>query len=179
MTVKHILKFLNNIFFLRRFGMILTCVFSAFSIIYVFLFIQNNISSRFLNEVDSRPRKARTQDWDTKTRVSTLLLKPHNGWWKCICINNNNNNSNNNVPYKRPRNPPLSCYFNARDATNYAIPDSTARVHYVGKLENGTIFDSSRDRAKPFCFKVGAKQVIPGTKFTFIINVPTDFSRSY
>lgn len=35
-------------------------------------------------------------------------------------------------------------------------------VHYVGKLENGTVFDSSRERGTPFQFVLGTGQVIPG-----------------
>ena len=38
----------------------------------------------------------------------------------------------------------------------------TVDVHYTGWLENGTKFDSSKDRGRPFSFSLGAGQVIRG-----------------
>jgi FKBP-type peptidyl-prolyl cis-trans isomerase len=52
--------------------------------------------------------------------------------------------------------------FAAGDGINYPTKGNTVTVHYTGSLRNGTIFDSSRDRGKPFKFTLGGDQVIPG-----------------
>ena len=42
------------------------------------------------------------------------------------------------------------------------ISGQTVKVHYTGILENGTQFDSSHDRGRPFSFQLGQGRVIKG-----------------
>jgi len=49
------------------------------------------------------------------------------------------------------------------DGKTFPAYGDTLRVHYTGKLQDdGTVFDSSRDRGTPFDFKFGKKEVIAG-----------------
>ncbi|HSV87036.1 MAG TPA: FKBP-type peptidyl-prolyl cis-trans isomerase [Bacteroidales bacterium] len=43
-----------------------------------------------------------------------------------------------------------------------AAPGATVSVHYEGRLLDGTVFDSSRERGVPIEFQLGVGQVIPG-----------------
>ncbi|MEH2071301.1 MAG: FKBP-type peptidyl-prolyl cis-trans isomerase [Nostoc sp.] len=54
-------------------------------------------------------------------------------------------------------------YVELKEGTG-ATPErgQTVEVHYIGTLEDGTKFDSSRDRGQPFKFKIGIGQVIKG-----------------
>lgn len=54
--------------------------------------------------------------------------------------------------------------FTAGDGHNYPQKGkNVVTIHYVGyRQSDGSVFDSSRDRGKPFKFKLGAEQVIEG-----------------
>ncbi|XP_077425821.1 peptidyl-prolyl cis-trans isomerase FKBP1A-like isoform X1 [Vanacampus margaritifer] len=49
-----------------------------------------------------------------------------------------------------------------RKATTFPKKGQRVVVHYIGTLQDGKVFDSSRGRGKPFKFKMGHQEVIRG-----------------
>ncbi len=43
-----------------------------------------------------------------------------------------------------------------------AEQNDVVKVHYTGKLEDGTVFDSSHEREEPIEFRIGEGKLIPG-----------------
>jgi len=50
----------------------------------------------------------------------------------------------------------------AGDSENYPQQSQSIAVHYDAYLSTGTMWDSSRRRQRPFRFRLGTGQVIPG-----------------
>ncbi|KAG7526179.1 peptidyl-prolyl cis-trans isomerase FKBP1A-like [Solea senegalensis] len=48
------------------------------------------------------------------------------------------------------------------DGAHFPQKGRNVLVHYVGRLTNGKVFDSSRERGQPFSFVLGQGQVIRG-----------------
>jgi peptidylprolyl isomerase len=54
-----------------------------------------------------------------------------------------------------------------------AKPGDVVAVHYTGKLPDGSVFDSSRER-QPLQFQLGERQIIPGFENAVVGMAPGD-----
>jgi len=50
----------------------------------------------------------------------------------------------------------------AGDGAVYPSDSNVVQIHYVAAREDGEPFDSTRDRGRPFSFRIGEEQVIKG-----------------
>ena len=82
------------------------------------------------------------------------------------------NNSDNKINLAVPKTTESGLQYTTSSGLQYidlqegngVIPNTGQQitVHYTGTLEDGTKFDSSRDRDTPFTFNIGVGRVIPG-----------------
>ena len=79
-----------------------------------------------------------------------------------LSIKNNMNNENKEVLKKIEHENGLVIEILSAGAEEVAEKGKTVAVHYTGKLEDGTIFDSSIERGVPIEFTLGAGMVIQG-----------------
>lgn len=81
-----------------------------------------------------------------------------------IAQNTDTQEENNTMDMSNATTTPSGLKYIVVQEGDGASPQSgqNVTVHYTGTLEDGTKFDSSRDRNRPFSFKVGVGQVIKG-----------------
>jgi FKBP-type peptidyl-prolyl cis-trans isomerase len=89
--------------------------------------------------------------------IMILGLTPVWGWGGAMTVNEKGGNAGETTTASG-----LKYVDQVIGTGELAVAGKTTTVHYTGRLENGTKFDSSVDRGQPFSFPLGAGRVIKG-----------------
>ncbi|MEB3215820.1 MAG: FKBP-type peptidyl-prolyl cis-trans isomerase [Nostocales cyanobacterium 94392] len=102
-----------------------------------------------------------TEDTQNAVAQSTTPASPAS---TTVTENNTPKASYNNMSDEKVVTTPSGLKYEVLQEGTGETPKSgqTVSVHYTGTLEDGTKFDSSRDRGQPFQFQIGEGQVIKG-----------------
>jgi peptidylprolyl isomerase len=145
-----VFKKLNNEIFISI-GVIFVC---ALVLIVSTLFGGNERQNALASELQQNQLTTETASQQKSVDSSFQL----------IAQNTSPQQENNIMDLSNATTTPSGLKYIVVEEGNGATPQSgqTVTVHYTGTLEDGTKFDSSRDRKQPFSFKIGVGQVIQG-----------------
>ena len=101
---------------------------------------------------------------NTQQQAIAEQLQPSTTSSQLIAQNTNSQEENNSMDMSEATTTPSGLKYIVIQEGDGASPQKgqNVTVHYTGTLEDGTKFDSSRDRNRPFSFKIGVGQVIKG-----------------
>jgi peptidylprolyl isomerase len=144
-----VVKKLNNEIFISI-GVIFVCGL----VVLVSLFVGgNNLQTAIASELKSKPAVTATVTKQSTQDSSQLIAQ-----------NIESQQENSNMDLSNAVTTSSGLKYVVVEEGDGATPQTgqTVTVHYTGTLEDGTKFDSSRDRNRPFSFKIGVGQVIKG-----------------